>query len=388
MKCASTYDEIKPLNELCKAGKLFEVQEWIAAGKPVNLPPPKKGARAKCPLEISIERGFHSLVQVLLEGGASIDDPRYSPLSHAISEKRIDLVKLLIKQGADIKSVDMVEVFETWEPKMMDWFIDHDADVETGRPLAWALCYKIRTALGVLKRYKKRFPSFQEQANIALRHHCKERNLKWISLMLWAGADPYAKGLDFPSEEDDPEMYESALGWAAWRGIREVFEMKQVRLDPKHTLAPEILRDACYADNAAVLKLLLEKGFPPNNQKNGGSRLFGVLTNTMTWSFDFDPFSDNPRKNIDTSRSREKIKMVYLLAAHGAKWIPEDRGEISETRRSLLKMSPDYTVEFLWIMSQFKACSLEDAKQLMRTPSIKTLCAKHLDRIGELIESL
>jgi hypothetical protein len=30
--------EIKPLLELCRAGRLFEVQAWIAAGKPINSP--------------------------------------------------------------------------------------------------------------------------------------------------------------------------------------------------------------------------------------------------------------------------------------------------------------------------------------------------------------
>ena len=185
MKHASTYDEIKPLIELCKAGRLFEVQEWISAGKPVNLPPPEKGTRRKSPLEVSIGRGFHSMVQVLLEGGADIEDPRYSPLTDAILEKRLDLVKLLIKHGADINSVDMGYVFETWDPKIMNWFIEQGADVETGQPLAYALCSKIRTALGVFKRYKKRFASFQEQANIALRFHCKEGNFKWISLLVF-----------------------------------------------------------------------------------------------------------------------------------------------------------------------------------------------------------
>ncbi len=29
---AKSSDEIKPLIELCKAGKLFEVQEWIKSG--------------------------------------------------------------------------------------------------------------------------------------------------------------------------------------------------------------------------------------------------------------------------------------------------------------------------------------------------------------------
>jgi hypothetical protein len=62
----------------------------------------------------------------------------------------------------------MASVFETWQPDIMKWFIEQGADVETDNPLAFALCNRIRTALGVFKSYKDRFPSFQEQANMAL----------------------------------------------------------------------------------------------------------------------------------------------------------------------------------------------------------------------------
>ena len=55
-KRAKDYDDIKPLIELCKAGKLFDVQAWIAAGKPVNSPPPPdKGARRKCLLQVAVD---------------------------------------------------------------------------------------------------------------------------------------------------------------------------------------------------------------------------------------------------------------------------------------------------------------------------------------------
>jgi len=39
-KRANDYDEIKPLIDLCKAGRLFDVQDWITDGKPINPPPP------------------------------------------------------------------------------------------------------------------------------------------------------------------------------------------------------------------------------------------------------------------------------------------------------------------------------------------------------------
>ena len=171
MKAAETYEEIKPLIDLCKAGKLFEVQEWIASGKPVNLPPNlnRKGGRPS-PLQVAMESGFHSLVRVLIDGGAQIEEPRYCALAHAVQGPRLDMVKLLVEKGASIRSIDIASVFASWQPEMVEYFIDQGADLETGNPVAWALCHKIRPALGLLKRYSERFPSFQEQANIALRH--------------------------------------------------------------------------------------------------------------------------------------------------------------------------------------------------------------------------
>lgn len=194
---ASTYDEVKPLVELCKAGKLFAVQQWIAAGKPVNAPSVAKGQRPKTPLDVALGLGFHSLIEVLLDAGATSDRNGWnSPMHQALEMKRLDIVELLVKHCDDPADVDMKQVFATWDPVLMEYFIEQGADVERGNPLAFALCERIRTALSIFKRYRERFVSFQKQINIALRHHCKEGNLKWASLLLWAGADPYADGPD------------------------------------------------------------------------------------------------------------------------------------------------------------------------------------------------
>ncbi|MFW6147710.1 MAG: ankyrin repeat domain-containing protein [Thermodesulfobacteriota bacterium] len=134
------------------------MQEWIASGKPVNPPPSVSGYKRKSPLEIAIGLGFHSLVQVLLQGGADLHEPRYWPLDDALRKRRLDLVKLLVEHGADIHSVSTASVFETWQPDIMKWFIEQGADVETDNPLAYAFCERIKTALGIFKSYKDRFP--------------------------------------------------------------------------------------------------------------------------------------------------------------------------------------------------------------------------------------
>src|SRR5690242_7560487 len=118
---AVDYAEIEPLIKYCNLGHLFEVQKWIAEGRPVNPPPlPARKQRARSPLEVAIDKGFHSLVQVLLEGGA-IQEPAgfESPMHRALRLRRFDIVQLLGARGFDLKAVDMKEVFDSWDPKIM-----------------------------------------------------------------------------------------------------------------------------------------------------------------------------------------------------------------------------------------------------------------------------
>lgn len=393
MKRTETYDEIKPLIDLCKAGKLFEIQGWIASGKPVNPPPSVSGYRRKSPLEVAMELGFHSLVKVLLAGGADMNEPRYFPLDHALDKRRLDLVQLLVEHGADIRSVSMASVFETYQPDIMKWFIEQGADVETDDPLAYALSNRIYPALGILKTYKDRFPSFQKQADMALRHHCTKGNLKWVSLMLWAGADPYSRGPNSWDEAPDPEEDQNALELAAALEHFDVFNLKQIRLNPTRPELKGILLEACRADKSDFLEKLLKIGFNPAEYENSGTPLIQALLTGMSWYFDIDRWDiwskeRTPSKNLDNEKAREKIKMIHILAKHGVKWLPQNSREIGDARRSLLKMKPDYTVEFIWIMSKYSASKAEFIEELIRTPSIRSLISKHSESVAKMIKAM
>lgn len=339
-----------------------------------------------------MDKGFHSLVKVLLEGGADINEPRYWPLDDALYKRRLDLVKLLIEHGADIHSISMASVFETWQPDIMKWFIEQGADVETDNPLAYAFCERIKTALGIFKSYKDQFPSFQEQANIALRYHCKEGNIKWVSLMLWAGADPYSKGPDFWDEESDPENDQNALELAAYYEHFDVFNLKRIRLDPKKPELKDLLLRACQAKKSDFLEKLLKKGFNPWEYENSGTPLIQALLTSMDSYFDINHWDiwrtdRTAKRNMDNEDSRERIKMIHILAKHGVKWLPKDRSEIGDARRSLLKMKSDYTVEFIWIMSKYEACKREDIEELIRTPSIRSLIYQSMARVNDLLNN-
>ena len=55
--------------------------------------------------------------------------------------------------------------------------------------------------------------------------HAKEGNEKWVSLLLWAGADPTTPG-PCDSFDDDEELYETAIELAFSRNHPHLFKLK------------------------------------------------------------------------------------------------------------------------------------------------------------------
>ncbi len=59
--------EAKELLRLCKTGRLFEIQNWIASGKSICVPADSRTT----PLEVALDTGFHSLVELLVRNERS-----------------------------------------------------------------------------------------------------------------------------------------------------------------------------------------------------------------------------------------------------------------------------------------------------------------------------
>jgi hypothetical protein len=59
--------EAKHLLQLCKAGRLLEIQDWISSGKSLCMPSDSRTT----PLKTALDTGFHSLVELLVRNEAS-----------------------------------------------------------------------------------------------------------------------------------------------------------------------------------------------------------------------------------------------------------------------------------------------------------------------------
>ena len=71
MLLAQSLEELKPLYQMCREGRLYDVARWIDEGKPLQVAPQAvaKGTRPKTALQIALETGQHSLAFLILSRG-------------------------------------------------------------------------------------------------------------------------------------------------------------------------------------------------------------------------------------------------------------------------------------------------------------------------------
>jgi ankyrin repeat protein len=367
-----TLEDAKALIALCRAGKLYEIEKWIASGKSIQTPPEVR----KTPLHIAIDSGFHSLVE-LLARNESRQEAKNQALSLAVSEKRLDFVELLVAHGAQPRSIPLADVLLNWEPAMIRFFLENGADVITGAPFAVAFREKIRTALRPFVEYKKAHPELapqlQDQADRALRHFCYEADLKWVSLLLWAGANPRSRGPDLDDRwADDPECHTTALKEACSKGNLDV--LKKLKIDSRTDDLSELLSSAALTSKETI-EYLLSIGAKTNDKPNGGSSALDRCLWRLGWGNHDSFFNKRLSTKYDLSGTSECIR---VLVEHGARWNPEGKAELNSVRKALYQCEPVVVVDLMKLLARNKACPEETLEQLLDAPRMR----EHLSSLG------
>jgi hypothetical protein len=364
--------EAKHLLRLCRIGRLFDVQDWIASGKSLRVPTDVRTT----PLEVALDISFHSLVELLVRNEAN-PDLKNRALRRAVSLKRLDFIELLVSHGADISSVPFIEVLQIWEPTIIRYFLDHGADFISDSPFAVAFGERIRTALGPWKECREKYPDFapqlQEQADRALRHFAFKGDLKWVSLLMWAGADPRSSGptLDDDDDTDDSE-YLTAIKAAAYCENLEILK----RLKPEATKDDlnSLLATVARLCHVEVVRYLVELGAKPNDKSNGGSTALDNCLETFgyeSWGYQvyFTGYGERPKASkyhIPNTRTT-----FQLLVKQGAHWRPEDSRQMSRVRRNLYECEPEVTLELVDQLLKNSACAQDTIFELLRTPTMR-----------------
>ena len=130
VEVVTSAEQARELVGICRAGRLYAIEKWIADGKSLDISIATKRGRQKSLLQVAVETGFHSLVELIAKHDTS-QSSKDAALADAVSSRRLDLVELLLANEADIKSVPLAEVLLTWEPKTIRFFLDRGADPVT-----------------------------------------------------------------------------------------------------------------------------------------------------------------------------------------------------------------------------------------------------------------
>jgi hypothetical protein len=164
------------------------------------------------------------------------------------------------------------------------------ADPAKGSPFAVAFGHKVRTALRTFLECKRSrlelAAELQEQADCALRHFCSKGETKWISLMLWAGADSRSLGPSLEKEyTNDPEGYTSGLKVVSYAGNVEV--LKKLKPDAGRDDLNDLLHCAAISGRHEATRHLLQIGAHPNDKPDGCSSAL----DTCLWHLNFGSFA-------------------------------------------------------------------------------------------------
>jgi len=222
------------LLQLCREGRLFELLDWQTAGRPLTVPAHYR----LTPLRVALDSGFHSLIEFLMrheERQCAKDEL----LQQACWHRQGSIMLLALKHGASIYAIPFQDVIETWDRNLVQVFVERGADLTTNAPFARAFNARIKAVLGIFLDCKRARPDLaeelQQQLDAALRQACQNDDLKWVSLLMWLGANPRSKGfatedLDNADAFEDADYRRSALQIAC--GSRDLKILQRLKPDP------------------------------------------------------------------------------------------------------------------------------------------------------------
>jgi hypothetical protein len=82
---------------------------------------------------VALTTGFHTLIDLVARNETN-QKAKDAGLVQAVRRRRWEFVELLLRHGADLKSVPLVGVLRSWDPKMIRFFLDSGADALLSDP--------------------------------------------------------------------------------------------------------------------------------------------------------------------------------------------------------------------------------------------------------------
>ena len=287
-------------------------------------------------------------------------------------------MQLALEYGASVNAVSFQDVIETWDRGLVQVFVERGADLVTNAPFGRAFKARIKAVLGIFLDCKRARPDLaeelQRQLDMALRQSCQEDDLKWVSLLMWLGANPRGKGI---ATEDLAGSYvvedgdmQSAMQIAC--GSRVPAILKRLKPDPAVDDLRELMTAAAsFHTTTENVAFLMSLGAEINDKTDGGSSalercLINFGWSAATWEYGATNVS------IPLARLRPQLEALGFLLKNGARWTPGDSA-IADTRRALYRLDQEAAVTVLDLLRKHGACDEKTFGILVSTPKMRSI---------------
>lgn len=360
---------------LCREGRLFELERWIADGHSIAMPSDYK----QSPLRIAIQAGFHSLVELLLRHEAS-QATKDEVLATAIRWDQTPIVELALQHGASAKAVPLLDALLQPKADMAILLIDHGADPITDHPFPRAFQTSSHPPLRAFLDCRQKRPELAEQLqthlDMALRQACSDGRGRLTGLLAWAGANSRARGLATedalnPTHSEhvsESELETTAVETACVTGSLPMLRSFRVSADRDDLSA--LLRTASYSPKPDITRWLLRQGANPNDKDNGGSTALDHMLQSVDRPDSYS-FWDSRRK-LGPDQTTRAFATFRALTENGALWRP-DPDNIKRVRRSLRQLTADGAMQYLLALKDRAICEPSTFTELIRTPAMQTI---------------
>ncbi len=184
----------------------------------------------------------------------------------------------------------------------------------------------------------------------------------WVSLLLWAGADPRLPVPRMDDSDVDEEDLETALVAAVRRGQLDV--VKKIGIDPTRDDVTALINEYCFWPNPELVEFLIKLG--ADVRKAAGE------DNAMRWAFSSFEWSLDSLFR-DYTRTEAALRCIEILAANGVRRHPNDPYRISCFRRAIAKAPAYDAISHLERIIKASAIEQPFFKDLMCTPRMKEI---------------
>ena len=364
---ARTRDRLKAF---CKVGRLFDAQRLLDEVGTVKLRKTQKWT----PLFTAVDRGFHSLVELLLRYEHAEWDLEKS-YEGAHRRRRTDLAALILSAPSWSAPIAPLEVLATGDVALARRLHGTGTDFTEGDMILHGAMRNASGTLKIVRELNLRFGEVEAQLYSAMVSHASLGHVASVIRFIRSGFDPHRKAryLDERGRLLDEE--DSAVHVAMFTDKPGFFAA--LKPSPEKDDAVALIHSAVFLGDDRLLKTLLDAGFSLNCKANGGSPALDALLGGHVLKHripipDYWHRNEPPRYN--RVQTEDFLRAVESFVRQGARWVPDpDRNELRMVRDTLLALGDDHVGRLVSMLDEHGAAFRDDLRKLFAAERMKPL---------------